>query len=98
MKNEQPKGDVMAIVKQVVLDVLKPHQPNVLDFASQLADLGKDYCVNLVVQEVDDKTHSIILKISGDRIEFDVIAQHIAAMGASVHSIDEVDVESEPGK
>ena len=86
----------MAIVTHVVLDVLKPHQPNVLDFASQLADLGENYTVNLVVQEVDDKTHSIILSISGDRLDFDVIAQHIEVMGGSVHSIDEVNVKSEP--
>ena len=86
----------MAIVTQVVLDVLKPHQPNVLDFASQLADLGENYRVNLVVQEVDDKTQSIILNINGDDIDFIAIAQHINAMGGAVHSIDEVNVRSEP--
>ncbi len=86
----------MAIVTHVVLDVLKPHQPNVLDFASQLADLGENYNVNLVVQEVDDKTHSVILKISADCLDLDAITQHIEAMGGSVHSIDEVDVKSKP--
>ena len=86
----------MAIVTHVVLDVLKPHKPNVVDFASQLADLGENYSINLVVQEVDDKTHSIILKISGDRLDYNAIVQHIEAMGGSVHSIDEVDVKSEP--
>jgi len=85
----------MAIVKRVVLDILKPHQPNVLDFASQLADLGDNYNVNLVVQEVDDKTHSIILNISGERLDFDAITRHIESMGGSVHSIDEVDVTGE---
>jgi uncharacterized protein len=85
----------MAIVTRVVLDVLKPHQPNVLDFACQLADLDANYSINLVVQEVDDKTHSIILKISGDHLDLDVITQHIEAMGGTVHSIDEVDVKGE---
>lgn len=86
----------MAIVTHVVLDVLKPHQPNVVDFACQLADfLGENYSINLVVQEVDDKTHSIILKISADRLDFNAVVQHIEAMGGSVHSIDEVDVKSE---
>ena len=85
----------MAIVTRVVLDVLKPHQPNVLEFASQLADLGDGYHVNLLVQEVDDKTHSIVLRVSGEQLDFDSITRHIEAMGGSVHSIDEVDVKSE---
>lgn len=84
----------MSIVKRIVLDVLKPHQPNALEFASQLADLGAAYQVNLVVQELDDKTQSLILTITGDQIDFDAISQHIETMGGSVHSIDEVDVVS----
>jgi hypothetical protein len=71
----------MAIVTRITLDVLKPHQPNALEFTSQLADLGDDYQVSLVVQELDDKTQSIILNIAGEGLD-------------SVHSIDEVDVKS----
>ena len=52
--------------------------------------------VNLLVQEVDDKTQSIIVNITGDQLDFDAIAQHIESMGGSVHSIDEVDVQGEP--
>ena len=85
----------MAIVTRIVLDVLKPHQPNALEFASQLADLGGSYQVNLLVQEVDDKTQTIILSISGEQLDFEAITQHIKSMGGSVHSIDEVDVQGE---
>ncbi len=85
----------MAIVTRIILDVLKPHQPNALEFACQLADLGADYQVNLVVQEVDDKTQSIILSIKGERLDFETISQNIEAMGGSVHSIDEVEVVGE---
>lgn len=85
----------MAIVTRLVLDVLKPHRPNALEFASQLADLGSGYQVNLLVQEVDDKTQSIILTISGENLDFDEIGRNITTMGGSVHSIDEVDVHGE---
>jgi len=85
----------MAIVTRIVLDVLKPHQPNALEFASQLADLDASCQVNLLVQEVDDKTQSIILSITGERLDFEAITQHIGSMGGSVHSIDEVDVQGE---
>ena len=86
----------MAIVKRILLDVLKTHQPNALDFASQLADLGDAYQVKLLVQEMDDNTCSIILEISGDSIDYETIARHIESMGGSVHSIDEVEVKSSP--
>lgn len=86
----------MATVTRVVLDVLKPHQPNALEFASQLADLGANYQVNLMVQEVDDKTQSIVISICSDNIDYNAIVTQVEAMGGSVHSIDEVDVVSEP--
>ncbi len=84
----------MAIVKQVVLDVLKPHQPNALEFACELADLGNEYQVDLIVKEVDDKTQTIELTISADTINFEVVSNHIKTMGGAIHSIDKVAVLS----
>ena len=86
----------MATVKRIVLDVLKTHQPNALDFASQLADLSDSYHVKLLVQEMDDNTCSILLEISGNDIDYDAITRQVESMGGSVHSIDEVDVTSSP--
>lgn len=84
----------MSKIRRLVLDVLKPHQPNALDFAASLADLGPDYKVKLTVVEVDEKTESTILIIEGLDIQFDAISEVIGQMGASMHSIDEVEVES----
>ncbi|WP_136798469.1 MULTISPECIES: DUF211 domain-containing protein [Desulfosediminicola] len=77
---------------RIVLDVLKPHQPNALEFSSALADLGEDYRVKLTVTEVDKKTESTIVTIEGADINFENIKNAIEKMGASVHSIDEVEV------
>lgn len=82
----------MSKTRRLVLDVLKPHQPNALDFSSALADLGADYCVKLTVTEVDEKTESTIVTIEGSDINFETIITAIEKMGASVHSIDEVEV------
>jgi len=60
----------MATIKKLVLDVLKPHQPNALEFAVTLAEQGADYRVHLSVTEMDEKTESTILVITGDDIEF----------------------------
>ena len=82
----------MTKTRKIVLDVLKPHQPNALDFSSALANLGPDYRVKLIVTEVDKKTESTIVTIEGSDIHFDDIKSAIEKMGASVHSIDEVEV------
>jgi len=82
----------MAIIRKLVLDVLKPHQPNALEFAVTLAEKGADYRVRLTVTEMDEKTESTILVITGQDIEFKAIEEAIKHMGASLHSIDEVEV------
>lgn len=82
----------MSQVKRVVLDILKPHHPNVLEFSRMLADLG-DYRVNLKVLEMDDKTETLLVEIAGEVLDFELIQQAITAFGASLHSIDEVEVE-----
>ena len=78
--------------RKLVLDILKPHQPDALKFSSTLADLGSDYRVKLIVTEVDKNTESTIVTIEGADIHFDTIKETVEQMGASVHSIDEVEV------
>ncbi len=84
----------MAYIKRLVLDVLKPHHPNALDFTAALVDQVNNTRIKLNVVEVDEKTESVILVIDGDDIDFVAISEHITALGGSVHSIDEVEVVS----
>ena len=82
----------MSSVKRLVLDVLKPHQPNILEFAHSIASLGEDYRVDIQVLEVDEQTETLQLLIEGDSLDFDLISTIINTNGASLHSIDEVSV------
>lgn len=82
----------MPLVKRIVLDVLKPHQPNALEFAQGIAQLGADYHVQLEVVEVDEKTESTVITIEGNALAMQQIEEAITTMGGSVHSIDEVEV------
>ena len=82
----------MASVHRLVLDVLKPHQPNALVFANAIAELGEGYRVDIRVVEVDDKTETLTVSIEGDGLDFDRISTAISESGASLHSIDEVSV------
>ena len=83
----------MTRTRRLVLDVLKPHHPNALEFSTTLADLNEDYRLKLTVVEVDKETETVILVIEGSDIHYDAIIEVIKEMGATVHSIDEVEVE-----
>ena len=82
----------MVKVKRLVLDVLKPHQPNGLEFSSVLAEQCPDCHIKYSVVEVDEQTETTILVIDGDDIQFDIVSETISSMGATIHSIDEVEV------
>jgi len=87
----------MAKLERLVLDVLKPRSPNVIEFAKALTALGEDYRVSLRVEEVDDKTESVILAVSADDLDLDAIRGVIEELGGSLHSIDEVEVSGARG-
>ncbi|MES9960119.1 MAG: DUF211 domain-containing protein [Sedimenticola sp.] len=84
----------MIHVKRVVLDVLKPHQPNALEFSQAIAEVGPGYCVRLTVIEVDENTETLQMIVEGSDIDFEAIQTAINELGGSLHSIDEVEVQS----
>ena len=85
----------MTSVKLIILDVLKPHQPNALEFCQAIAKAGSDYRVHLTVLEVDENTETLQIKVEGSAVDFEAIQNIISEMGGSLHSIDEVEVQSE---
>ena len=84
----------MIYVKRIVLDVLKPHQPNGLEFTSAIAEQSPGARVKLTVIEVDEQTETVVIVIEGQDLRYDAITEAISKMGGTVHSIDEVEVES----
>ncbi|MFZ9039440.1 MAG: DUF211 domain-containing protein [Gammaproteobacteria bacterium] len=85
----------MVFVKKLVLDVLKPHQPNALEFCEAIASAGNDYRVHLTVLEVDEKTETLQITVEGNAIDSATLLAKINDLGGSLHSIDEVEVHSE---
>ena len=86
----------MSLIKRVVLDVLKPHQPNALEFAGVIADRHSGCRVKVTVTEVDEKTETTVVTIESGNIPYEAIVETIIGLGASIHSIDEVEVSSTP--
>ena len=86
----------MVAVKRVVLDVLKPHQPNALEFCRNIAAVGPGYRVRLTVIEMDENTETLQMEVEAAAIDFDALQTCINAMGGSLHSVDEVEVLNGP--
>ena len=82
----------MASVQRLILDVLKPHQLNALEFARAIAALGAEYRINIRVVEVDEQTETLQVEIEGDELDYERISGAISEIGASIHSVDEVSV------
>ena len=78
----------MPAIRKIELDVLKPHLPNVLEFAGGIAAIGPDYQVYLDVVEIDDKTETLTLVIEGQALDYSRIEEVIKSLGGSIHSID----------
>ena len=80
----------MGKIKQIVLDVLKPHSPSIIDMTCALSDVNGIDGVNSSVMEMDKEVETIKLTILGDDINFQKIENVIETMGGSIHSVDKV--------
>ena len=82
-------------IKHLVLDVLKPHEPSLPEFASSLAELKEVTRVDVSLIEMDEKTESLKVTLEGVGIQFDEIKQHMGRLGAVIHSVDQVIIEKQ---
>ena len=49
----------MVNITRVILDVLKPHKPNVLDFSTAIAEKVMGCRIKLTVTAMDEKTETV---------------------------------------
>lgn len=80
----------MTGIKRIILDVLKPHEPSIIELAQRLSSLEGISGVNISLEEVDTETDSIKITIEGSNINYDLVKREIDECGASIHSIDGV--------
>lgn len=80
----------MAKVRRLVLDTLKPHEPNIIDLANVLSELEGVSAVNISIYEMDRMVENAKITIEGEDISFQSVSDMIEEMGGTIHSIDEV--------
>lgn len=80
----------MTEIKRLVLDVLKPHTPSIIELAKRLGKAEGVMGVNCTLAEVDQETESIKITIVGTNVNYEAVEKTIRACGAVVHSVDSV--------
>ena len=79
----------MSALRHIALDVLKPHDPPLLEFTERIADVK---CVDGVTSsliELDQEVQNIKLTIEGEDLDYAVIEAEIDGQGGTIHSVDQ---------
>ncbi len=79
-------------IKRLVLDVLKPHEPQLPELAARLSSMEGVDGVNILLVEIDQDTESVKITIEGENVDLDHVEGTMKDCGAVIHSIDEVAV------
>ncbi|MDH5448971.1 MAG: DUF211 domain-containing protein [Candidatus Bathyarchaeota archaeon] len=78
------------MIRRLVLDVLKPHKPNVVELSEALSHLEGIEGVNVIIYEIDQQVENAKIILAGSSIDFESIKGKLEEMGATIHSVDEV--------
>ena len=77
-------------LKKLVLDVLKPHKPSVVELGRALSELEAVRSINIMLSEVDVDTETVRIIVEGNGLNYEEIKKVMRRFGAAIHSIDEV--------
>lgn len=80
------------VIKRLVLDVMKPHKPGLIEVGSEISSLsGVDGC-NIALIEIDKSVENVKITIEGSDINYDKIEALLEDNGATIHSIDKASI------
>ncbi|MHA1673370.1 MAG: DUF211 domain-containing protein [Promethearchaeota archaeon] len=81
------------MVRRLVLDILKPFEPEINVVATELIKKcvkSNDVSVNITVYEVDKLTTTCKVIIEGAHLDYDEIQEVLISMNCVIHSLDQV--------
>jgi hypothetical protein len=80
----------MAPVRRLVIDVLKPHDPPLLEFTERVAEAESVEGITSSLIELDQEVQNVKLTFEGADIDYATIEAVIENLGGTVHSVDQV--------
>ena len=78
------------MIRRLILDVLKPHKPSVVELSEALSHLQGVEGVNVIIYEIDQQVENAKVIIAGNPLNFEGIKSKLEELGATIHSVDEV--------
>ncbi len=80
----------MGKLRRLVLDVLKPLDPSIVELVQLLADLEGVDGANISIYEIDRRVENAKVTIEGHDLRYEEVVSIIEENGGAIHSIDEV--------
>ena len=78
------------MIRRLVLDVLKPHNPSVVELSEALSHLEGVEGVNIIIYEIDQQVENAKVIIAGSGVDFESVKKKLEELGATIHSVDQV--------
>lgn len=79
----------MTPVRRIVVDVLKPHDPPLVEFSERLAEVDSVEGATASLIELDQDVQNVKLTLEGADVEFAAVEDAVEALGGTVHSVDQ---------
>lgn len=82
-----------SLIRRLVLDVLKPYDPDIHIVASMILErVNKSHIdgVNITVYEMDRLTQKVKVIIQGNSLDYEEINDILISINCIVHSVDQV--------
>lgn len=80
----------MPAVRRLVLDVLKPHDPDLVTFTREVGGVAGVEGVNATLVETDRDVENVLLTIEGEDVPAATVEDLVTDLGGTIHSVDEV--------
>ena len=82
-------------IVRLVLDIVKPHNPSIIELAEALNELDGVERVEIDVIDYDSNIERLKLIVEGDDLDYDEIARVVRYHGGNVASLDGVTTRAE---
>lgn len=83
-------GRMASPIRRLVVDILKPHRPDIVEFATEVAGCEGVDAVNAELVETDREVQNVKFTIVGEDVDVSLVETAITDHGGTVHSIDQV--------
>ena len=80
----------MVAVRRLVIDVLKPHDPPLVEFARRVSEVDSVEGISASLIELDNEVQNVKLTLEGTDLDVESVEKAVERIGGTVHSVDEV--------